>query len=163
MKSKFLFSVLIIFFANISIYAKISSNNFKSIVIKEANQYGLKLDEWKESNTLFVSFDNDSQSNIKTEYPVSLGLKSIPSTSIDNCPNLLNAGPLQEFGDKKRIANESGLEIYSITPPKDSKINSVLFTFKKGQCLGLFGTMGRNKSDDNNIRLQFFKRIIREF
>jgi hypothetical protein len=158
-----LISLLIMFFYQTVTVAKEPNNSFKTFVNNNAAEYGMRVDEWKQSTSLFVSFENALEAAKSPKFPVSLGFKAILSSSSKNCPDLLHAGFLQEFKQKKKIAVDSGLEIYLLEPPTNSKLSSVYFTYKKGQCLGLFGSAGRAQNEDNLIRLEFFKKIIREY
>lgn len=160
---KYILILIYIIFINQNLFAKENISFSKSNIDTEAKKYGLKIDEWNKSSSLMVTFDSNLESTNQPLFPVTLGLKIIPSSNIKNCSTVLNASFLQDFQHEKKIGEENGIDIYLIEPPTNSKLSSVFYSYKKGKCIGMYGSAGRGKNEDNTVRLNFFKKIIREY
>lgn len=129
----------------------------KQGINNEVKKYGLVVDEYK-SHPLKITFDS-----LKTEFDVSLGVKSVQSNSIKKCPDLLQAGKMQEFGKIKKVNTANGVEIFEIEAPSGSNLSSVYMSYKKGYCIGMYGSAGQPADRQDRVRLAIFKTLIQLF
>lgn len=53
--------------------------------------------------------------------------------------------------------------IYLIPPPKNSKLSSVLFSYKNKTCLGMYGSAGQKLKEEDKVRLSILKVFIKSF
>ena len=132
---------------------KLLKNNIK----KEIKKYGLFIEEYKEKPFRMI-FDASNST-----FPVTLGLVSSTANSIKQCPDVLRAGKVQEFGKMKKIDKYNEYPIYLIPPPKDSRLSSVLFSYKNKTCLGMFGSAGQKLTVEDKVRLSILKVFIKSY
>ena len=132
---------------------KLVKDNIKN----EIKKYGIFIEDFQEK-PFRMTFDAS-----KTTFPVTLGIVASPANNIDQCPDAIRAGKTQEFGKMKRIDTYNEYPIYLIPAPKDSKLNSVLFSYKNKTCLGMFGSAGQELKDENKVRLSILKVFIKSF
>ena len=128
----------IILFNNQGVFAdtKLLKDNIK----KEIKKYGLFIEDYKEK-PFHVTFDAS-----KSPFPVTLGLVASSANNIKQCPDVLRAGKVQEFGKMK-----------------DSKLSDVLFSYKNKTCLGMYGSAGQKLTVEDKVRLSILKVFIKSF
>lgn len=96
-------------------------------------------------------------------FPVTLGLVSSTANSIKQCPDVLRAGKVQEFGKMKKKDTYNEYPIYLIPPPKDSRLSSVLFSYKNKTCLGMFRSASQKLTVEDKVRLSILKVFIKSY